>query len=118
MTNLNLAATLFGFAAAGGITMLVIRLRGAPRPPTWLAVGHGLLALAGLVTLISASVALNSIPPLIGWSLAILCLAAAGGATIFLGFHLPGRPLPIPLIFAHGLLAATGWGLLLFAVFA
>jgi hypothetical protein len=118
MTNLNLAATLLGLAAAGGITMLAIRLRGAPQPPTWLALGHGLAALAGLVTLIYAVATATSIDPLVGWSLAVLCLAAAGGATIFVGFHLPGRPLPIPLIFAHGLLAATGWGLLLFAIFA
>jgi hypothetical protein len=116
--SLNLAATLFGLAAAGGIFMLSMRLRGIPRPPTWLALGHGLVALAGLVTLISACLAASTIPPLVGWSLAIFCLAAAGGATIFVGFHLPGQPLPIPLILAHGLLAATGWGLLLFAIFA
>jgi hypothetical protein len=110
---------LFGLAAVGGIVMLVIRLRGAPRPPTWLALGHGVLAVAGLVALISAwNAGAGSLSPIVGWSVAVLCLAAAGGATIFLGFHLPGRPLPIPLIIAHGLLAATGWGLLLFAVFS
>ena len=116
MTNLNLAAGLFGLAAIGGIAMLVIRLRGAPRPPTWLALGHGLLAVSGLIALIAAWNG-GSHSPIVGWSLAVLCLAAAGGATIFIGFHLPGKPLPIPLIFAHGLLAATGWGLLLFALF-
>src|SRR5688572_20631142 len=107
MTNLQLSATLFGLAAIGGITMLAIRLRGAPRPPTWLALGHGLLAVAGVVALFAAWNG-GSHPPIVGWSLAVLCLAAAGGATIFLGFHLPGKPLPIPLIFGHGLLAATG----------
>jgi hypothetical protein len=25
--------------------MVLIRLSGAPRPPTWLAIGHGLIAL-------------------------------------------------------------------------
>jgi hypothetical protein len=116
MTSLQLAAMFFGLAAVGGIAMLGIRVRGAPRPPTWLALGHGALALAGLVSLFMAWNS-GAYSPLVGWSLAVLCLAAAGGATIFLGFHLPAKPLPIPLIIAHGLLGGTGWGLLLFALF-
>ena len=42
------AAILFGLAALGGLVMAFLRWSGAPRPPDWLAMGHGLLAAAGL----------------------------------------------------------------------
>jgi hypothetical protein len=45
-------------------------------------------------------------------------LAALGGATLFLGFHLRQRALPIPLVIGHGLLAVTGFVLLLIALFS
>lgn len=45
-TMLQTAAALFGAAALGGLLMAGMRFSGTPRPPTWLAKGHGLLAAA------------------------------------------------------------------------
>jgi hypothetical protein len=44
-------------------------------------------------------------------------LAALGGATIFLLFHVRTKPLPIPLIIAHGALAVASYVLLLLGIF-
>jgi hypothetical protein len=113
---MNIAAILFVLAALGGVSMLAMRLLGFDRPPTWMAVGHGAIAVGGLATL-GFACAQTSLPVSANWSLGVLTLAALGGATLFAGFHLRGRPLPIAFILGHGLLAATGLGLLLNAIF-
>ena len=43
-------------------------------------------------------------------------VAALGGATMFVGFHLRKRGLPKPIIAIHGLAAITGFVLLLIAM--
>ena len=116
MWTLQNAAILFALAAVGGITMLVIRLRGTPFPPTWLAIGHGFIALSGLVILGNAYL-IASLPSLANWALLLFLIAAAGGATLFFGFHMRSRPLPIPFVLGHGLLAATGLILLVLAIY-
>src|SRR5687768_5961466 len=110
------AAVLFALAALGGLTMAGIRISGKPRPPTWLALGHGAIAATGLVTLLYTA-ATAGLPTLGYYSLGAFVLAALGGGTIFGLFHLREKPLPIPLIFAHGAIAVTGFALLLFAIF-
>jgi hypothetical protein len=110
------AAIVLALAALGGLTLAVIRLRGAPWPPTWMALGHGLVAATGLGLLIYAAVT-PGIPNLAQIALGILVLAAIGGATLFIGFHLRQRALPIPLVIGHGLIAVTGFVLLLITIF-
>lgn len=113
---MQLAAILFVLAALGGLTMAGIRLSGQPRPPTWLALGHGAIAAAGLISLIYAA-ATESIPTLAQIALGVFVLAALGGAAIFTLFHLREKPLPIPLVLGHGAIALTGIVLLLIAMF-
>ena len=110
------AIVVLAVAAVGGITLAVLRLRGAPYPPTWMALGHGAVAATGLGLLIYAA-AVPGIPLLGQISLGIFALAALGGGTLLLGFHLRGKPLPIPLVIGHGLTAATALVLLLIAQF-
>src|SRR5688500_14563924 len=98
------AAILFALAALGGLTMAAIRISGTPRPPTWLALGHGLIAASGLVTLLYTA-ATHTIPTLPMIAAVIFVLAALGGATIFVLFHLRQKPLPIPLVLGHGAIA-------------
>lgn len=108
---MQLAVILLGLAAVGGFVLAGIRIRGRPRPPTWMALGHGAVAVAGLGVLISVVVG-QEVTDLARIALGIFVIAALGGLTLFLGFHVRQRPLPIPLIVLHGLAALFGWFLL------
>jgi hypothetical protein len=112
---MDLATITLVFAAIGGVIMATIRLRGRPQPPTWLAIAHGALALFG-VGLLAGWYFAYGLPPLGRAALGIFVLAALGGATLFGGFHLRGRPLPVALVLGHGLLALTGLALLMVAL--
>jgi len=81
-----------------------------------MALGHGAVAATGVGLLIYAAVS-PGIPTLAQVALGIFILAALGGATLFLGFHMRGKALPIPLVLGHGLIAATGLVLLLLSYF-
>jgi hypothetical protein len=110
------AAVVLGLAALGGMALAAIRLGGTPRPPTWMALGHGAVAATGLVLLIIA--AMNpGIPRMAQVALGVFVLAALGGLAMFLGFHLKQKPLPVALVLGHGLIAVTAYVLLLIVVF-
>jgi hypothetical protein len=113
---MQLAAILLSLAALGGVTMVVIRLKGAPLPPTGLATAHGVLAGIGVIVL-AYNAYTPGIPQLAQIALGIFVLAALGGLTLFLMFHQKGRPLPIPLMLGHGVIALTGLGLLFYTLY-
>jgi hypothetical protein len=110
------AAIVLALAAVGGLTLAVIRIRGAPWPPLWMALGHGGVAAGGVGLLIYAAVS-TGIPALAQVALGLFLLAALGGAVLLLGFHLRSKALPIPFVIGHGLVAATGFVLLLLSAF-
>ena len=104
---MNTAAILLTLAGLGGLVVASFPLRGIPRPPTWLALGHGAIAAAGLVTLIYLTLT-TTVTTMVFVATAILVAAALGGAALFLGFHLREKPLPIVLVLGHGATALTG----------
>jgi hypothetical protein len=110
------AAILFGIAALGGLAMAFMRWSGAPRPPDWLAMLHGLLAAAGLTLLIRAAVTVG-LPTLALGSLCLFVLAALGGAYVNLRFHARQLALPKAWIVGHAALAVIAYALLLLALF-
>lgn len=110
------AIVLFALAAVGGLIMAFMRWRGAPRPPDWLAMGHGLLAGAGLTLLIQAAV-VTGLPTLGNAALGLFVLAALGGVFINLRYHAKQLPLPKAWIAAHAALAVVAFVLLLSAAF-
>jgi hypothetical protein len=112
---MQLALIVLAVAALGGLALAARRLQGSPFPPTWMALGHGAVAATGLCLLIYAAATTN-LPTLALVALACVALAALGGATLFVGFHLRGKALPIPLVLGHGLIAITGVVLLLVSV--
>ena len=114
---LRTASALFALAALGGLIMAGMRFNGSPRPPSWLAMGHGLLAAAGLTLLIYAALTVG-IPVMAQIGLGLFCLAAIGGAALNLLFHTKQLPLPIPLIIVHALLAVMAFVALLFSAFS
>jgi hypothetical protein len=110
------SAILFALAALGGLTLAVMHFRsgGRERPPTALAVGHGLVAAAALVLLVigvlGAAAGSSTLPVV---ALAIFVVAALGGAYLFLGKHLRGQALPSAVVVVHGLAAVAGFLVLL-----
>lgn len=109
------AALLFGAAALGGLVMAGMRLSGIPRPPAWLAMGHGVVAAAGLTLLLYAALVFG-VPIKAQLAVVVLMLAAIGGAAMNLLFHWKLLPLPIPLMLGHALLAVTGVVLLVLSL--
>jgi len=109
---MKLAAVLFCLAALGGLTMLVLRIRGRLIPPTALALAHGLVAVCGFGLLVNEWATVG-LPVYARAATVIFGLGALGGASLFLGFHVRGKALPLGLIVVHGLLAASGLGILL-----
>lgn len=112
---LKTAVVLFGLAAAGGVLMLLIRLRGAPRPPSLIAMIHGLMAGAGLTLLIYFGVT-TSIPDKAKAAVAVFLLAALGGVWLNVKYHSNLQPLPVAGILAHAAVAVAGFVLLVLAV--
>ena len=59
----------------------------------------------------------RGLPELARAALGVFVLAAMGGFTLFLGFHLRSKPLPIWMVLGHGLVALLGVVLLAMARF-
>ena len=108
------ACFLLAITAVGGLTMAGIRLTGTPRPPSWLAMLHGLLAGAAATLLLYAYFT-TGLPVLAGWALLLLLLAAAGGAFLNLNYHSKMLPLPLGLMIGHAGIAVVGFILLVVA---
>jgi hypothetical protein len=108
------ALVLFALAALGGVTMAAMRLRGAERPPTGLALAHGALAAAGLIALIVAVMNMADPGPA-RTALVVFIVAALGGFYLF-AQHMQKKALPIPVVVVHGLIAVVGFVILLMAV--
>ncbi len=107
---LNTALVLFVVAAAGGLALLVLRIRDA-HLPMGLALAHGVFAASGLVVLVMAIVskgagAIATLP------LILFVIAAVGGFGLF-SFHLRGEKVPVSLALIHGTLAVLAFVILL-----
>jgi hypothetical protein len=111
-TMTQFAIILFGIAALGGLFMAFQVFRGRERPWSWLAMGHGFLAAAGLTLLVYAT-AMAGVPSLVNVGLVVLLAAAAGGATLALKYHVKMLPLSRPLVLGHAALAVVGFVLVL-----
>src|SRR4051812_49356608 len=95
------AAILFTLTALGGLAMAGIRLKGAPYPPLWLALGHGAGGIAGFAALGYAWAA-TGIPQLAQWACYVLVAASLGGLGLLTLFHLQKKPLPVWMVLGHG----------------
>ena len=113
---LRVATALFALTALGGIGMAGIRLGKKHNPPAWFSMGHGLLAAAG-ITLLAYAFFTGDTPSPAGWALLLFAIAAAGGAAMNLGWQWKQRPLPVPLMFVHALVAVAAFGCLFVAAF-
>jgi len=115
LTMMETAAVLLAIAALGGLLMAIIRFKGADRPPSWIAMLHGLLAGAGLTLLIYAGVAAG-IPGIAIAATALLVVVAAVGVWLNLMYHSKMLPLPKQTVVIHGAVAVVAFVLLLLAL--
>lgn len=107
-----LPVILFAIAAAGGLTLVVMKFSGKGLP--WpVVIGHGFFAATGLVALIG-NVYQNSQIFLMNLSLALFLITALGGFTL-LSFHLRKKAQPQALILVHGGAAIISFILLVIA---
>jgi hypothetical protein len=109
------ALVLFGIAALGGLVLATQRFRGAPQPALPLALLHGAIAAAGLIALIVAVTGAAGTVNLAKAALVVFLVAALGGFFL-ISQHLSKKPLPIPVVVIHALVAVTGFILLLIGV--
>jgi hypothetical protein len=108
------AIIFFSLAALGGLTMAYLRLRSSPIPLV-LAMGHGTLALIGIIFLLIDL--FRDTPGYHGWALLLFLLAAGGGLYMFNQHRRHGsNAIPVPIIFVHGPLALVGLVLLLLSI--
>ena len=115
--TLQTATTLLAISALGGLTMAIMRFAGPPQPPTSLAMVHGFLSAAALTLLIYAAATVG-LPGRALAALALLVLAAGGGAILNLNYHWKRLPLPKWLILVHAAAAVVGFLLLLSATWS
>jgi hypothetical protein len=110
---LTAALILFAVAALGGVVLasLHITKKGAP---IGLACLHGVLAVTGVVLLLVAMSQGSGSTGLTA-ALVLFLIAAVGGLVLFIT-HLRARPLPVPLILVHGLVAVAAFLTLLVTV--
>lgn len=102
------AIVLLGLTALGGLLMAGIRFSGRPRPPSAIAMLHGLLAAAGVTLLLYAGLT-QGLPPMVWGGIALLVAAALGGLVLNLGYHTRELPLPIWLVLVHAAVAVVGF---------
>ena len=85
-TMLRTAIALLAITAIGGLLMAGLRFSGRPRPPTAVAMLHGLLAASGLTLILYA--AFTAGLPGGGWAgLVLLVVAALGGLVLNLRYQ-------------------------------
>jgi hypothetical protein len=115
-TMMKTATILLALTAIGGVVMAIIRFGGADRPPSWIAMGHGLVAGAGLTLLLYAGFTAG-IPGTAWIGILLLAAAALAGTWLNLAYHDKHLPLPKGSIVVHALLAVAGFLLIAWASF-
>jgi len=115
-TLLQTATLLLAVTALGGLVMAIMRFTGADRPPSWLAMLHGLLAGSGLTLLIYAGLTVG-VAQNVWIGIGLLVLAALGGVVLNLAYHDKRLPLPKGFVIVHALLAVGGFGLIFLNAF-
>ena len=101
------AIVLLALTGVGGLLMAGIRFSGKPRPPSAIAILHGLLAGSGVTLLLYAGF-VHGLPGMAWLGIVLLAGAALGGLVLNLAYHDKQLPLPIWLVLTHAAIAVLG----------
>lgn len=113
MELIPLSIIFFAIGAVLGLVMLEVRRRNV-RIPYALPIGHGVFVVAGLVSLWVGLVMASEITRVLFVAAILFLIAAAGGLILLLTYFLRKVRIPMSLIVAHGVVAATAFALLVF----
>ncbi len=102
------ASALLIVSFLSGVVMMFIRFGSERRSPPWIVKLHGYAAAGAIALLTFGWVQLSYTGPAT-FALLTLMLAALGGLTLNLGYHLRRKPLPEWLVFAHMAVASLGF---------
>jgi predicted MFS family arabinose efflux permease len=108
METIYIALTIFGLTAVFGLYLLSLVLRKKSTPKS-VTIIHGVMAAIALIMIIIYAFQ-NSPGP---WPSVVVFTLAAGGGFILNYRDITGKSIPKWLAVGHGLLALTGFGLLL-----
>jgi hypothetical protein len=103
----------FAIAAVGGLVMAFLHLS-KKNAPIGGGVLHGLLAVAGVILLL-VGMSQGYTSKLLTTALVLFVIAALGGLVLFT-MHLRSRPLPVPILLVHALVAVGAFLTLLVGV--
>jgi hypothetical protein len=95
--------------------MATMGFRGAHRPPSWVAVRHGLLAGAALILFIYVCATVGR-PVMAKVPVGVFVIVALVGAWMNLNFHSKPQPLSKGTVAVHGLVALATFGMLVLAL--
>ncbi|MES3002708.1 MAG: hypothetical protein V4787_18605 [Pseudomonadota bacterium] len=110
-TLVRTAIVLLAITAIGGLVMAIMRFSGRDRPPSSIAMLHGLLAGSGLTLLLYAGFTVG-IGRMVWIGIVLLLLAALGGVVLNLAYHDKKLPLPKNFVLGHAALAIVGFALI------
>ncbi len=105
---------LFGTAIIIGGAMAYLRLRGQNHPALSLAILHGMFAITGFIWMIVIVTTGTNRTNHVTGPLVVFCVVVLLGIITFTGYHLRKKPLPVPLMLIHGILALIAFCWLLF----
>jgi len=108
---LTVALGLFAVAAAGGLLMVVLRVRSQANPPVAIALLHGALAATALVLLLLQVANGTASGTMSFTSAGLFVLAALGGFYLF-ATHLSGKLIPLGVVGIHATVAVIAFLLL------
>lgn len=111
---LSAAIACFAIAAIGGLVLAFLHLS-RKTVPVGIAMLHGLLAVAGVILLL-IGMSQGQASRMLITALILFLVAAVGGLVLF-GMHLRSRPLSVPFLAIHALVAVAAFLTLLVGVF-
>jgi hypothetical protein len=106
-TMIKVATILIALTAAGGVVMAGIRFMGADRPPSSIAMLHGVMAAAALTLLLYVAFTVG-VTRQVQVAIGALVIAGLIGTALNLMFHVKLLKLPVALILIHGVFALAG----------